>query len=127
MEKEEAVRLLLEEMERCQRAPELNGCEMKPEWQRTMDVCRVAVEALREQEQRRWIPVTERLPDKEFWDPDRPDEDEDLEVLVMIKGAKMATTLFYNAEGEFYSMDEYGYNFYVVTHWMPLPEPPKEE
>lgn len=52
MEKEEAVRLLLEEMERCQRAPELNGCEMKPEWQRTMDVCLVAVEAIREQEVR---------------------------------------------------------------------------
>ena len=29
------------------------------------DACILAVAALREQEQRRWIPVTERLPQKE--------------------------------------------------------------
>lgn len=74
----------------------------------------------------KWIPVTERLPDKEFWEHNKLYEDEDLEVQVMIKGAKRATTLLYNAEGEFYATDADGGTFYVVTHWAPLMEPPKE-
>ena len=76
-------------------------------------------------EERRWIPVGERLPDKEFWEHKKLYEDEDLEVQVMIKGAKRATTLLYNAEGEFYAMHNDGETFYVVTHWRPLPEPPE--
>ena len=74
-----------------------------------------------------WIPVTERLPDKEFWEHQKQFEDEDLEVQVMIKGAKRPTTLLYNAEGEFYEMDGDGATFYVVTHWASLMEPPKED
>ncbi len=81
----------------------------------------------------RWIPVTERLPDKEFWaHQERFGEKElelynDLEVLVMIKGAEVPTTLYYNDEGEFYDfMDEDGPTSFLVTHWMPLPEPPME-
>lgn len=73
-----------------------------------------------------WIPVTERLPDKEFWEHQKRFEDEDLEVQVMIKGAKRPTTLLYNAEGEFYEIHDDGVTFYVVTHWAPLMEPPKE-
>lgn len=80
-----------------------------------------------------WIPVKERKPDKEFWEHRNMYKDEDLEVLVIIKGAKMATTLLYNAEGKFYSPDDMGrYNlvhgatYYAVTHWMPLPTAPKE-
>ena len=74
-----------------------------------------------------WIPVSERLPDKEFWEHNTLYPDEDLEVAVMIKGAKRATALLYNAEGEFYAMDNGGETFYIVTHWMLLPEPPKGE
>lgn len=74
-----------------------------------------------------WIPVTERLPDKEFWEHQKRFEDEDLEVQVMIKGAKRPTTLLYNAEGEFYEMHGDGATFYIVTHWAPLMEPPKED
>lgn len=73
-----------------------------------------------------WIPVTERLPDKEFWEHQKQFEDEDLEVLVMIKGAKLPTMLLYNAEGEFYEQSCDGTIFYIVTHWMPMPEPTKE-
>lgn len=61
----EVVKLLMEEIDRCRRAPDLNGCEMREEWQRTIDVCRIAVNAILEQEERRWIPVTERLPEIE--------------------------------------------------------------
>ena len=82
-------------------------------------------EAVRYKEANRWIPVTERLPDKELWEHQKL-YDDDLEVLVMIKGAKKATTLYYNEEGEFYAPDGNGATFYKVTHWMPLPEPPKE-
>ena len=105
MKREEVIKLLQEELERCQRAPELNGCEMKPEWQRTMDVCRVAVEAIREQEQRRWIPVTERFPD-------------------------VGKNVLVYSEFDFVSVDYHGgdsFGYALVTHWMPLPEPPKEE
>ena len=74
----------------------------------------------------RWIPVTERLPDKEFWEHQKRFEDEDLEVQVMIKGALRPTTLLYNAEGEFYEQHSDGQTFYLVTHWAPLMDPPKE-
>ena len=74
----------------------------------------------------RWIPVTERLPDKEFWEHQKLYEDEDLEVQVMIKGSLRPTTLLYNAEGEFYEQHSDGQTFYLVTHWAPLMEPPKE-
>lgn len=83
--------------------------------------------AFREKKENRWIPVTERLPDKEFWEHQKRFEDEDLEVQVMIKGACRPTTLLYNAEGEFYEMHGDGATFYIVTHWAPLMEPPKED
>ena len=61
-----------------------------------------------------WIPVTERLPEK--WG----------EYLVMIEGDKTSTTLYYEWA------DKYWFDFpngrkFVVTHWMPVPEPPKED
>ena len=116
MEKEEAVRLLQEELERCQRAPELNGCEMKPEWKRTMDVCRIAIEAIREQEQRRWIPVTERLPENY------------ISVLVYLPGERPLPTVheaYIGGDGEWHSPVVYGVENADVTHWMPMPEPTK--
>lgn len=75
-----------------------------------------ALAALREQEERRWIPVTERLP----------------------KPNKLVLCLWESGDGE---REHYGFAtfqshgvWYVsnegmpkVTHWMPLPEPPKEE
>ena len=75
----------------------------------------------------RWIPVEERLPDKELLEHQNQYEDEDLEVQVMIKGSKRPTTLFYNDEGEFYAPDGDGGIFYLVTHWMPMPEPPGKD
>ena len=55
----------------------------------------------------RWIPVTERLPEKHVF------------VLVRSKFVKMRTD-FINNDGKWYTTPG-------VTHWMPLPEPPKEE
>lgn len=73
----------------------------------------------------KWIPVSERLQDKEFWEHQKR-FDNDLEVLVMIKGAKLPTTLYYTADGDFYAMTEDEVTFYLVTHWQPMPGPPKE-
>lgn len=130
MTREEAIRILDPETtgEALAEIEYYNGFSGKTAAvQAVSDACVLAVAALREQEERRWIPVNERFPDKEFWEHNKLYENEDLEVQVIIKGAKMATTLLYNAEGEFYSMDADGETFYVVTHWMPMPEPPKED
>lgn len=43
------------------------------------------------------------------------------EFIVMILGGVLPTTLFFDGEGWFDHADEY----YSVTHWMPLPQPPK--
>ena len=63
MTKKEAISLLESEIIRCRMAPELNGCPMTEEWKMTIDVCSIAIEAIKAQAQRRWIPVTERLPE----------------------------------------------------------------
>ena len=67
----------------------------------------------------RWIPVTERLPQQQE------------KVILAIKDETGDTAFSYTYTG-WYS--GYGYRFVVdddycswVTHWMPLPEPPKEE
>ena len=79
---------------------------------------------LAENKQLCWIPVTERLPDKELWEYMKKYDQDNMEVVVMIKGAKEATTLFYDDDGEF--IDENG-ETWLVTHWQPMPKPPKEE
>ncbi len=62
-------------------------------------------------EKHRWIPVTERLPEHGWY-------------LAYCPTIKMEVLHFHSAE-EVWSSERY-YNI-EVTHWMPLPEPPKEE
>lgn len=91
------------------------------------DACVLAVAALREQEERRWIPVTERLPKLI---PTRAGTAYSESVNVLTSGNKVLTAIwdgtdfiadaeFWDAEGE------------AITHWtpvlLPLPEPPKED
>ena len=86
------------------------------------DSCILAVAALREQEERRWIPVTERLPDSDDF------------VLVIASGIVGNITLDNAIELAAFSEVE-GWILEMwpeledpkVTHWMPLPEPPKED
>lgn len=77
-----------------------------------------AVAALREQEQRRWIPVEERLPQNY------------ISVLVYIPTAEplpMVHEAYIGDDGEWHSSIVYGVENEDVTHWMPMPEPPKED
>ena len=82
------------------------------------DALRLALAALREQAERRWIPVTERLP--------KPFES----VLAYIPSEAPLPTVH---ESYIADHDEWvciltveRYKPGEVTHWMPLPEPPKE-
>lgn len=62
----------------------------------------------------KWIPASEP--------PKTPGK-----YIVKIREGTAATTLLYDAMGGWYEMD-YGEPVYFhVTHWMPLPEKPKED
>lgn len=50
---------------------------------------------------------------------------EPMEYIVMIKGGVNSTTLLYDGEKWFEERDDETI-LYHVTHWMPMPEPPKE-
>ena len=50
MSREEAVGILRDEIIRCRMAPKINGCPMTEEWQRTIEVCEIAIDAIRAQE-----------------------------------------------------------------------------
>jgi len=78
-----------------------------------------AADAIEELSKPRWIPATERLPEFEG------------AVLCMRKSNIYGVGPYQ----EILYVDEYGFKNFddiyladgVVTHWMPLPEPPKEE
>ena len=72
-------------------------------------VCDLAISALREQEERRWIPVTERLPD---W--------RDGKVLVFTEYGFSICERTVNNRWR-------GQHANWITHWTYLPKPPKGE
>ena len=87
--------------------------------QAVLDACVLAVAALREQEERRWIPVTERLPEKNG-------------EYICLHGYNGNTDIKFTGVLEYYATDEKPHWQHesiglIVTHWMPLPEPPKGE
>lgn len=79
----------------------------------------MAVSALRAQQNGGWISVKDRWP---------KENDAFSEFIVMVKDAKRPTILQYEGRGWWWDegWDEDG-NHYNVTHWQPLPEPPKGE
>lgn len=84
------------------------------EWEMLAESWRKACKAL-ESRIPRWIPVTERLPEKDG--------------MYLVHGAWSASGRKVTDTCEFYVHDGYfraAWNF-DVTHWMPLPEQPKEE
>lgn len=101
MTREEAIKRLSDELMFLMRPNVNNGSGLE----KKIEVCRMAIDAIREQEERRWIPVTERLPD--------------IGKVVLIYSKED------DVEVDYYGGDMFGYC--NVTHWMPLPEPPKED
>lgn len=83
--------------------------------QAVSDACVLAVAALREQEQRRWIPVKERLP--EFGE--RVLCTDGVAVFEQYRAELSCVYGMWERFGMKSPMQE-------VTHWMPMPEPPKE-
>lgn len=86
--------------------------------QAVSDACILAVAALREKEERRWIPVTERLPQNY------------ISVLVYIPTAEplpMVHEAYIGDDGEWHSSVFYGIENEDVTHWMPMPKTPVED
>ena len=96
-----------------------------------IDICEVldmAISALKEQP--RWISVEERLPSGWWVDPETGYSEPE-EYIVFVKGATLPTFANY-IDGKFtrpdavYTQSEDVFAD-VVTHWMPLPEPPGVE
>ena len=95
--------------------------------QAVSDACILAVAALREQEERRWIPVTERLPKLI---PCSAGTAYSEAVNVLTTGRKVLTAIYdgndFIADAEFWDAEGE-----EITHWtpvlLPMPEPPKGE
>ena len=78
---------------------------------------------------REWISVDDRLPIEEAKAHEQEWPGEYCEFLVMIEKGSLPTTLYYNLEeNEWFRINTaLERETYEVTHWMPLPEPPKGE
>ena len=80
--------------------------------QAVSDACVLAVAALREQGERRWIPVTERLPD-------------DAETVLTYKNGIIEVQVYKKMRNGWINGNWF-WSMATVTHWMPIPEPPME-
>ena len=76
-----------------------------------------------------WISVDDRLPIEEAKAHEQEWPGEYCEFLVMIEKGSLPTTLYYNLEeNEWFRINTaLERETYEVTHWMPLPLPPKGE
>ena len=83
--------------------------------QAVSDACILAISALREQEERRWIPVTERLPEQ----GER----------VLATDGGFVGELYVNSRGQWkrYNVNDHSLLMALdILWWMPMPQPPKE-
>lgn len=121
MTREEAIRILDPDTtgEALAEIEYYNGFSGKTAAARAVsDACILAVAAILEQEERRWVPVEESLPQNY------------ISVLVYTPTAEplpMVHEAYIGDDGEWHSSVVYGVDNEDVTHWMPMPEPPKED
>ena len=83
--------------------------------QKRIDAIQMAISALREQEERRWIPVTERLPEQ----GER----------VLATDGGFVGELYVNSRGQWkrYNVNDHSLLMALdILWWMPMPQPPKE-
>lgn len=85
----------------------LTGAHPFLHWEEMMEVRDMAISALRQQEERQWIPVTERLPEEKQ--------------RVLVRCKTVGTTVGWRLWGEW--MTDLGDGGSEVNHWLPLPEP----
>ena len=96
--------------------------------ERYKEALSMAISALRDQEARRWIPVTERLPDLELVD-EKSDDFDLYACLVTVKNCRAKNGRYEKKawyDGEIFMDENCADITDKVTHWMPLPVPPKE-
>lgn len=76
-----------------------------------------------------WISVKDRLPIEEAKAHEQEWCEEYCEFIVMIERGLLPTTLYYDWENnEWFRINTaFERETYKVTHWMPLPKPPKGE
>ena len=119
MTREEAIRILDPETtgEALAEIEYYNGFSRKTALvQAVSDACILAVASLREQDERRWIPVTERLPE--------PGE------RVLATDGGFVGEFYVNSRGQWqrYNVNDHSLLMALdILWWMPLPEPPKGE
>lgn len=93
------------------------------------DALWVALAALREHEQRQWVSVKERLPEDDH-SVNKHIEGEKFGFLTVLayNGVVKQTNRFFCNATQFGLPKTCGWEWASsnVTHWMPLPEPPKE-
>ena len=82
----------------------------------------------------RWIPCSERMPKPSPFDDDDADYDQPIpgdngnKVLVFMKNGYITQATWYKDDGGSVWITELGYDIIdgEITHWMPLPDHPKE-
>ena len=113
MTREEAIRILDPETTK----EELVGIKGYAAMMKVVDeACILAVTALREQEERRWIPVTERMP-----------EESGMYIVTANDGhAQRVSFVLWQKKHRMWNLTG-ARSYWRVTHWQPMPQPPKEE
>lgn len=81
-------------------------------------------------EENRWIPTSERKPDRELEAEPKDADGKPLlggyECIAMVEGAKRPTALWYcHMDGEGVWLDDAAESCYPVTHWKPMPKGPE--
>lgn len=118
MKREEAIKLLNDiYSQSCDTANIL----CTPDADKRCEALQMAITAL--QNQPVWIPVSERLPNEDEFIKSYRRNRYAAEFIVMIKGAKKPTTLYFTHDGRWTNNMK---DRYDVTAWMPLPEPYRE-